>query len=99
MKCLHCGYCCKYLSVVIVDNPELGIREDNLITHLGNGIPCKHLAVDKEYKYYCKIHHYEWYKETPCSKHVQIESSKDDLCRMGVFILKKVKTNLDEGGR
>ena len=31
---LHCGYCCKNLSVIIVDDPELGIVEENFLKHI-----------------------------------------------------------------
>ena len=33
MECLRCGYCCKDLAVVIVDDPEKGITKDNLIIY------------------------------------------------------------------
>ncbi len=85
MNCLRCGYCCKTYSVMIVDDPEKGIREDNIIHHKGDG-PCKHLKQDKDGKYFCSVHNYSWYEETPCFDFGQIEQ-KNSNCRMGEYIL------------
>jgi len=74
---------------MIVGDPKLGIREGNIIHHNGLGNPCKHLKQISEFKYKCAIHKYKWYKKTPCYQHGQIERSKNDLCRMGEFVLKK----------
>lgn len=87
MRCLRCGYCCKRLCVIIVDDPEKGIIEDNLIGHMGTGEPCKHLNGKKLGEYSCAIHDRSWYKDTPCFSHGQIESSPDDVCRMGEYLL------------
>ena len=87
MICLRCGYCCKNYAVVIVDDPAKGICEDNLILHEGLGSPCKHLQGNKPGEYSCKVHEYEWYKETPCFQHGQIEH-ENSPCRMGEYILK-----------
>lgn len=72
---------------MIIDDPEKGISEDNIIAHEGNG-PCKHLDGNKPGEYSCKIHNKPWYKETPCYSHGQIEKSPTDECRMGIYILK-----------
>ena len=89
MICLRCGYCCKSMTVVIVDDPKRRIVEDNLIFHDGGGIPCKHLKGDKIGKYSCKIHNEKWYKKTPCFSHGQIESDVNQNCRMGEYLLKE----------
>jgi hypothetical protein len=91
MKCLRCGYCCKNYCVVIVDDPYVGICDNNLIVHEGNGKPCKHLIGDTPGKYLCSIHNKPWYKDTPCFKHGQIEKSPDCCCRMGMYVLEKIK--------
>ncbi len=88
MICLRCGYCCKYLWVIIVDNPSLGIKPDNLIEHKGQGQSCKHLEGSQPGKYRCKIHNQRWYKKTPCFTHSQIEQG-NSKCRMGNYILKQ----------
>jgi len=93
MKCLRCGYCCKHLWVVIVNDPKIGLRIGNLTTHNGKGVPCKHLRGDKPGEYWCAIHDLPWYKETPCYSHGQIERSPDDLCRMGEYLLREEKAN------
>jgi len=87
MKCLRCGYCCHKCLVIIVDDPEKGIVKDNIITHEGDGSPCKHLEGNKSGKYKCKIHDRSWYNGTPCFRHGQIENSPTDECRMGRYIL------------
>lgn len=86
MVCLRCGYCCKYPMAIIVDNPELGIAEDNLIFHEGNGTPCKHLTGDKPGEYGCAVHDRDWYPETPCYDYDQIGEDAD-VCRMGKHLL------------
>jgi hypothetical protein len=94
MICLRCGHCCKHYAVVVVKDSEKGISEDNLIARPGDGTPCPHLRGDKPGDYSCAIHEKEWYKETPCFAHGQIESRSTN-CRLGEFILKKRK---DENG-
>ncbi len=89
MKCLRCGYCCINYMVPIIDNPERGFIEDNIIFHFGLGIKCKHLDGEKPGKFSCKIHDKKWYKKTPCFLFGQIESSPNKPCRMGVYILQK----------
>lgn len=90
MICLRCGYCCKHYFVAIVDNPSKGIIESNLIVHEGSGSACKHLEGDKVGHYSCRIHHYEWYGDTPCSAHSQIEDSIDSPCRVGKYMIGRV---------
>jgi len=93
--CVRCGYCCKELCVIIVDDPEKGLDvsspdcRDNLVYHGGNGKRCKHLRGDKAGEYSCAIHDEPWYKDTPCYSHSQIERSPDDVCRMGEYILRQ----------
>ncbi len=89
MICLRCGYCCTHFWVIIVDDPEKGIVEENLITHLGQEKPCKHLRGDMPGEYSCAIHDKVWYEETPCFSYGQIERSEEDDCRMGRYILGK----------
>jgi len=86
MICLRCGYCCHKHMVMIVDDPTKGLSEDNIIDHIGDG-PCKHLEGSKPGEYSCKVHSKSWYKKTPCFSHGQIESSPDNECRMGRYIL------------
>lgn len=88
MICLRCGYCCKNYMVMIVNDPDKGILDNNIIAHMGNGTPCKHLEGDKPGNYSCKIHDRKWYKETPCYGHGQIESGNTE-CRLGRFIIDK----------
>lgn len=45
-------------------------------------------------EYFCKIHHYEWFKDTPCGEFTQVER-ENSKCRIGNY---KVNT-LSEKGR
>lgn len=84
--CLRCGHCCMNLAVIIVNDPKLGIREDNLIPVGINGPErCRHLQGDAPGEYSCAIHGYEWYEETPCAAH---NSEWSGECRMGAHIIK-----------
>jgi len=87
MICLRCGYCCQHLAVVIVDDPQKGPEEGNLIVHEGHGVPCKHLQGSRPGGYSCAIHDEPWYQETPCAQHGQIESNPWVPCRMGEYVL------------
>lgn len=89
MICSRSGYCCIHLSVIIVDDPELGIRKGNLI-HKESGVACKHLLGDKAGQHSCAIHNEKWYKDTPCFEYTQIEH-ENTKCRMGEYILKSEK--------
>ena len=87
MICLQCGYCCKNYLVAIVNDPKLGIIESNIIIKPEN--TCPHLEKFDD-KYICKIHEYEWYKETPCFDHSQIENINEE-CRIGKYLINKNK--------
>jgi len=95
MICLRCGYCCKSLSVMIVDDPDIGFVEGNLKFHAGDGNKCKHLVGDKPGEYSCAIHDKDWYDTTPCFHHTQIEFSEDE-CRIGAYIMDHAKSGSDE---
>lgn len=66
--------------------------------HKTTGVACPHLEWEGEVAT-CKIHHLDWYVETPCFSHTQIER-KDSPCRTGEYLLKKginFKERLSEG--
>ena len=88
MICLRCGHCCINYMVVIVDDPDKGISDDNIICHPGDGTPCKHLEGAEVGKYSCRIHDKKWYKKTPCFSRGQIERGNTE-CRMGRFIIER----------
>ena len=85
MNCLNCGYCCYKYPVMIVDDPEKGISESNLVLQDGK-CKCKHLQGDKPGEYKCAIHDYPWFKDTPCGQHGQFERVESD-CRIGVYVV------------
>jgi Fe-S-cluster containining protein len=93
MICLRCGYCCINYDVIIVDNPKLGLIDSNTL-HKPSGEKCKHLAGNNPGEYYCGIHHYPWYGETPCAAYGQVESKITDNCRMGAYVLARLQTNI-----
>lgn len=72
--------------VVIVDNPDIGLAEGNLIARTGKS-RCKHLRGEIPGKYQCAIHNKRWFNRTPCFAHGQIEKNINDVCRMGEFII------------
>lgn len=86
MKCLRCGYCCIEYMVMIVDKPELGLVESN-VKFKPSGVRCPHLQGDKPGEHSCAIHDQPWYNQTPCADFGQIESSPEDACRMGEYLL------------
>lgn len=96
MICVRCGNCCRNYMVMIVDDPQLGITEGNVIVHIGNDTPCKHLEGDKPGEYSCKVHSEPWYEKSPCFSHGQIESSPDCVCRIGEYILNNQKEQVKE---
>ena len=91
MKCLQCGYCCIYYDVMIIAPHE--VKEDLVIDskHSFEVIPkrsgkeCPHLRWE-ENKAVCSIHHYKWYKDTPCFHHGQVEKRATEFCRIGAGI-------------
>lgn len=89
MICLRCGYCCKYYVVVVINDPSKPLEEDNLISHMGTGEPCKHLKGERPGEYSCAIHEEPCYEETPCFRHGQVERSPDTPCRIGKHMLSK----------
>lgn len=94
MKCLRCGYCCKKYFVPIIDDPEKGLQENNIVIHEGNGTPCKHLKGSKPGEYSCAIHDYPWYRETPCYGHIQIEKDPNEPCRVGLAFMERFANGL-----
>jgi hypothetical protein len=92
MICLRCGYCCKHYSVVIVDDPSVGIEDGNLIFHEGDGNSCKHLQGSEPGEYSCALHDESWYDQTPCFAYTQIEGH-DSKCRRGEVVMSHRKLN------
>lgn len=89
MICLRSGHCCIHYDVIIVDNPDLGIVEDNL-KHKPTGVKCQHLIGDNPGEHSCAIHDKEWYNETPCFNHGQQEHGNTN-CRMGEYVINQLK--------
>jgi hypothetical protein len=85
MICVRCGYCCTSLLAVIVVDPELGIREDNLrgINMLEER--CPHLCGDEPGGYSCAIHDRPWFKDTPCAEYQS--HWPDQTCRLGAYLI------------
>lgn len=89
MICLRSGYCCISLDVIIVDDPDKGICDDNVI-HKPSGVACKHL-LGTQFSHSCAIHDKPWYKKTPCAQYTQIES-ENSPCRTGKYLKDKAAT-------
>lgn len=87
MICLRCGYCCIKYNVVIVDDSKIGITgtEENLVCKESDQ-RCQHMEGNEPGKCSCRIHDEEWYQETPCFAHTQIEHG-NTKCRIGEGVL------------
>ena len=96
MICLRCGYCCINHWCVIVDDPEKGPVEGNLIVRFTVDDPCKHLRGDTPGSYICAVHDRPWYPDMPCYQHGQSEKSPDEECRIGRYILDKLNATEPE---
>jgi Fe-S-cluster containining protein len=101
MICLGCGYCCIYYDVIIVKpeavKPNLTMKKlkDKDLMHKPGFNPCPHLTWKKVEgrnemmgDAFCEIHHYKWYKHTPCFRYGQIEQNPKSVCRLGEFMIK-----------
>jgi len=77
------------MLIPIVNDPEKEINEANLLC-LDGSQRCPHLKGTKPGEYSCSIHHYDWFKETPCGQYGQIEQ-RDSDCRTGSYKLKRGK--------
>jgi hypothetical protein len=101
MKCLHCGYCCVMLDVVII-NPEYidevnhrnirNLKDDKYYLIKKNNEICPYLFKLNGH-YYCLIHEEKWYKYTPCFKHTQI-GKPNAKCRIGSNIESGTKSGI-----
>jgi len=85
MQCQRSGYCCIKYDVIIVNDPTLGIVDNNLIAK-NSDVRCQHLLGEKPGEFSCAIHNEPWYKKTPCFSHCQIEDG-DNKCRLGEHVI------------
>lgn len=93
MKCLNCGYCCIQCSVVIVKpryvSDIINFEKEETFMFKNSDKKCPHLRIDEDTKLSsCSIHHFDWYKKTPCFSHTQMEESPEENCRMGEYMFK-----------
>jgi len=89
MICLRCGYCCiMYDTIIIKPNrvtSDLNLMDDTVYIHKPTGVKCPHLSfIDG--KAYCRIHHFSWFKDSPCDQFTQI-GKEDSNCRIGDHML------------
>lgn len=84
MKCYKCGYCCTNYLVTIVVDPERGPVKGNLKAIDCLREKCPHLSGERPGHYSCNVHHYPWFKDSPCG---EFNEHKYD-CNMGQYILK-----------
>lgn len=83
MICLHCGYCCLYLDVIILKDYDKEPSEDNALHKRSNEV-CPHLVISNG-KITCLAHGKKYFVDCPCDQYSQIES-KNSFCRTGDFI-------------
>jgi hypothetical protein len=84
-SCVRCGHCCTQYFTVIVVIPELGPRKDNIRSINMLEERCPHLEGDRPGEYSCRIHEYEWFKDTPCGQY------NSDGCTLGEYIISNSK--------
>lgn len=91
MKCLRCGRCCAFPVVIVkpefVDIYDPVDPKTEWLTVKLDGETCPHLKWDGDTAI-CAIHDKEWFPETPCGMHTQIEEKVTDNCRTGEWIRK-----------
>ena len=88
MICLHCGYCCIYLDVIILKDYDKAPSEENALHKHSNEV-CPHLAI-KNNKIICLAHDKIYYKDCPCDQHSQFEST-NSFCRIGNHLINELK--------
>jgi hypothetical protein len=82
--------------MVVIVAPEFATEDFNMQKHVPDECfvgkesfqECPHLSWEGD-KAICAIHEFSWYKDTPCFRHSQIESSEDMPCRMGEYLKKQ----------
>jgi hypothetical protein len=97
--CVHCGLCCYDFPVAIVAPKYIDFKgedandlpEEAFIIKQGN-TPCEYLYWEDDFSR-CAVHNKPWYPSTPCFDFSQIESSPNNICRYGEWILEKRKTD------
>ena len=88
MFCYRCSHCCYWFMVTIVKEEYFDkIKTENDLTMDAVEIKeervwCKYL-INNLGKFVCTIHHYSWFKFTPCYQFTQMEENKDSPCRIG----------------
>lgn len=96
--CLRSGYCCTNPEVMIISNIAVALQYgvtytdndaiDEIITsnleRKVSGERCRWLQGACCGGHSCELHEYPFYKDTPCSSHVQLGGGR---CRAGVYLL------------
>ena len=96
MICLQCGRCCSFpVGIVkpeyvdIYDPTESDFEKvKSWIMIKKEGEECPHIKWEGD-KAICSVHDKEWFSDTPCGRHGQIEESITDKCRTGEWIKSK----------
>jgi hypothetical protein len=90
MLCLKCAHCCFWFDVVIIKKEKINEIKDcndfneDTVKNKDYQIFCEHLEFDEqEQSFSCSIHHYSWFKDTPCYKFSQCEDNDNSPCKIG----------------
>ena len=102
MECCRCGKCCSFPVVIVhpdyiseYDPDETDINKvKQWVMIKEQGHHCPHLSWDGDIAI-CAIHHMEWFPETPCGRHGQVEDNPSRRCRTGKWNREK-KLNVKE---
>ena len=83
--CTNCGMCCIDYDVIIIDpnrvSENIDLTDTSIYIHKPSFQVCPHLYWEDD-ESRCKIHHYSWYKKTPCFQFTQIGGP---MCRLGEY--------------
>lgn len=88
MICLHCGYCCIYLDVIILKDYDQEPSEENVLHKRCNEV-CPHLTITND-QITCTAHGKRYFKDCPCDQYSQFEYSNSN-CRTGDYVMNDLK--------
>ena len=84
--CLRCGHCCKNNELFIIDKPNIGLRDDNIILKK-EGERCKHLLGSKPGNYICMLYNETYFDNMPCIAVKGFNTDESDICPIGKEVI------------
>ena|SRR4030042_6925159 len=85
--CLRCGHCCKNNEFFIIDKPNIGLKDENMILKK-KGDRCKHLLGSKPGSYSCMLYNEAYFNNMPCiDSEKGFNSDFDCICYTGKEVI------------